>query len=102
MQILTLSEAEAGLAQVMDKVCRSHEPIMIVSRRGRKVVLLPLKEFNSINETIHLLGSASNASRLRKSIAQHKAGTAVAHPRAAGDSSHSESTSNRGPNGSAL
>lgn len=76
MQVLTFSEARAGLKRVMDDVCRDHEPTVITRQRGDHVVLLSLEDFNSMNETMYLLGTASNASRLRESIAQHKAGTA--------------------------
>lgn len=74
MQVLTFSEARAGLKQAMDDVCRDHEPTIITRQRGEHVVLLSLEDFNSMNETMYLLGTASNASRLRASIAQHKAG----------------------------
>lgn len=74
MQILTFSEARAGLKQAMDDVCRDHEPTVITRQRGEHVVLLSLEDFNAMNETMYLLGTASNASRLRESIAQHKTG----------------------------
>lgn len=76
MQVLTFNEARAGLKQAMDDVCRGHEPTVITRQRGGHVVLLSLKDFNSMNETIYLLGTASNASRLRESVAQHQAGEA--------------------------
>jgi len=77
MQILTFSEARAGLKQAMDDVCRDHEPAVITRQRGEHVVLLSLDDFNSINETMYLLGTAANATMLRASIAEHKAGKAV-------------------------
>ncbi|MBM5459044.1 type II toxin-antitoxin system prevent-host-death family antitoxin [Pseudomonas sp. P66] len=76
MQVLTFSEARAGLKQAMDDVCRDHEPTVITRQRGEHVVLMSLEDFNSMNETMYLLGTATNASRLRESIAQHKAGEA--------------------------
>lgn len=76
MHILTLKDAKAGFKQALDEVCRDHEPIVIVRKRSQHVVLLPLSDFNSINETLYLLGTSSNASRLRKSIEQHKSGAA--------------------------
>lgn len=79
MQILTLSEARIGLKQAMDDVCRDREPIVIVRKRGQHAVLLSLADFNSMNETIYLLGSASSAARLRKSIAQHNAGESTSY-----------------------
>jgi len=77
MHIITVREAKAGLRQAMDDVCRDHQPTVIVRRRGNHVVLLSLEDFNSMNETLYLLGSASNATRLRASVAQQRAGKLV-------------------------
>lgn len=76
MRALTFSKARARLKQAMDDVCNDHEPITITRKSGEHVVLLSLEDFNSMNETMYLLGTALNASRLRESIAQHKAGAA--------------------------
>lgn len=80
MHILNVREAKATLRDVMDDVCRDHEPTAIIRRRGPPVVVLSLEDFNSINETIYLLSSASNASKLRQSIAQVNAGAALSKP----------------------
>ncbi|WEL57382.1 type II toxin-antitoxin system prevent-host-death family antitoxin [Pseudomonas kermanshahensis] len=77
MHILTFSQARADLKQTMDDVCRDHEPAIITRQRGEPVVILSLKDYNGINETLHLLGSSKNASRLRSSIAQIRAGKAL-------------------------
>jgi len=74
MNILTFSEARAGLKTVMDDVCRDHSPTVITRVNGEHVVMLSLSDFNSIEETLYLLGSAKNAKRLMESIAQLKAG----------------------------
>jgi len=74
MNILTFSEARAGLKSVMDNVCTDHTPTVITRVNGEHVVMLSLSDFNSIEETLHLLGSAKNASRLMESVAQIRAG----------------------------
>jgi antitoxin YefM len=76
MNILTFSEARASLKTVMDDVCKDHAPTVITRVSGEHVVMLSLADFNSIEETMYLLGSANNASRLMESIAQLKAGKA--------------------------
>lgn len=76
MQILNFSQARAGLKQTMDDVCRDHEPAVITRQRGEPVVVLSLDDYNALNETVYLLGTGANSSRLRESIAQHKAGKA--------------------------
>ncbi|OXJ15366.1 type II toxin-antitoxin system Phd/YefM family antitoxin [Burkholderia sp. AU6039] len=74
MNILTFSEARAGLKQAMDDVCRDHEPAVITRQRGEHVVLMSLDDFNSMQETLRLLESPANAKRLSESIAQFNAG----------------------------
>ena len=76
MNRLTFSEARASLKTVMDDVCKDHAPTVITRVSGEHVVMLSLSDFNSIEETMYLLGSAKNASRLMESIAQLKAGKA--------------------------
>ncbi|MFC3338314.1 type II toxin-antitoxin system Phd/YefM family antitoxin [Paracandidimonas soli] len=74
MNVLTFSEARAGLKQVMDDVCADHEPAVITRLRGDHVVILSLADYNSMSETLHLLSSQKNARRLQESIQQLNAG----------------------------
>jgi antitoxin YefM len=76
MHILSFTEARSGFKAVMDAVCKDHEPTVITRVSGDHVVLLSLDDFNSMQETMHLLGSAKNATRLMESIAQLRAGKA--------------------------
>ena len=76
MKILTFSEARAGLKAVMDDVCADSSPTVITRQSGEPVVMLSLADFNSIEETLYLLGSPKNASRLLESFEQLKAGKA--------------------------
>lgn len=74
MDILTYSEARADLKQAMDEVCIDQQPKVITRQRGEHVVLMSLKNYESIMETMHLLGSSTNAARLKESIDQVNAG----------------------------
>ncbi|KAI3593136.1 YefM protein (antitoxin to YoeB) [Cupriavidus sp. U2] len=76
MNVMTFSEARAGFKQALDSVCKDHEPTVITRQRGEHVVLLSLEDYNSMQETLHLLGSEKNAARLRESIAEFRAGKA--------------------------
>jgi antitoxin YefM len=76
MNILTFSEARAGLKAVMDDVCTDHSPTVITRQSGEAVVMLSLADFNSIEETLYLLGSPKNGSRLMASFDQFKSGKA--------------------------
>lgn len=79
MNILTYSEARANLKTVMDDVCKDHTPTVITRASGGHVVMLSLADYNSIEETLHLLGNVNNAVHLRESIAQLRAGKAKSH-----------------------
>ncbi|MEN1832141.1 type II toxin-antitoxin system Phd/YefM family antitoxin [Pseudomonas lijiangensis] len=76
MNILTFSQARAGLKQAMDDVCRDHEPAVITRQRGDHVVMLSLADFNSMEETMYLTSTMANSNRLLESIEQLKAGKA--------------------------
>ncbi len=51
--------------------------LFIKGRTGKGTVLLSLDEYNSMLETLHLLSSKKNASRLFESINQMKQGKAT-------------------------
>ena len=64
MSTITYSTARDHLAEVWDKTVSSREPV-IVSRRGAEsIVMLPLEEWEGLQETAHLLRSPANARRL--------------------------------------
>lgn len=73
MNVLTFSQARAGLKQAMDDACRDHEPVLITRQRGDHVVMLSLSDFNSMAETMYLTSTLANTRHLRESIAQLKA-----------------------------
>ena len=74
MDAITYTEARNRLAKTMDKVNDDGAPVLITRQRGRPVVLMSLEDFNSYEETGHLLGSPRNAARLRRAIRSLKAG----------------------------
>ena len=64
MSTITYSTARDHLAEVWDQTVSSREPV-IVSRRGAEsIVMLPLEEWEGLQETAHLLRSPTNARRL--------------------------------------
>ena len=64
MSTITYSRARDHLAEVWDITVSTREPV-IVSRRGAEsIVMLPLEEWEGLQETAHLLRSPANARRL--------------------------------------
>lgn len=83
LDAISYSEARKNLASLMDSVCDDSDVVVITRRKARPVVLMSLDEYNSIQETAHLLRSPANAERLLESIAELQQGKAV--PRALAD-----------------
>jgi antitoxin YefM len=68
MKAITYTTARKGLAATMDEVCREHAPVIITRKRNRAVVMLPLEDYESLEETAYLLRSPANIGRLFRAI----------------------------------
>lgn len=73
------NEFRRNIAKYMDEVCRSGTPLVVTRDGAQSVVLLPLEDYESMEETFHLLRSPGNAERLRRSIADAEAGKLAEH-----------------------
>lgn len=76
---ITASQARAQLFPLIEKVNNDHVPVEIVSKKGN-AVLMSLEDYEALQETAHLLRTPANAAHLLESVAQHRAGKAVARP----------------------
>ncbi len=74
MNAVTLKNAKLNLEQLVADVIANADDTIIVTESGGQVVLMPLDEYNSWQETLYLLRSPANAEHLRRSIAEAKAG----------------------------
>lgn len=79
MDVINYTDFRKGLAKFIDKVHTDKGPIVITRQNSKPTVLMSLEEFNSYEETLHLLSSPTNAKRLRRSIASAKAGQLIEH-----------------------
>jgi antitoxin YefM len=64
MTTLSYTEARDNLASAWDQTVSSREPIVFERRGHEPVVLMPLEEWQGVQETAHLLRSPANAKRL--------------------------------------
>jgi len=68
------TEARKNLAAAMDKVCETHEEIIITRQKAKSVVMMSLEDYNAIQETAYLLRDPKNAKRLREGVRQAEQG----------------------------
>ena len=74
MNALTYTDVRSNFANVMDKVCDDHEPVIVTRSKKRPVVMMSLEDYESIEETMYLLRSPKNAARLREAISNVEKG----------------------------
>lgn len=72
MIIANYSEFRMDLKRYLDSVEDDNETLIIKRKSGKGAVMISLDEYNSLMETIHLLGSKKNADRLYESMNQIK------------------------------
>lgn len=75
MRATSVSQLRRNLASELDRVTEDREPVMVTRGRGKPpVMLIPIEDFGSNDETEYLLRSPENARRLRKAIAELESG----------------------------
>jgi antitoxin YefM len=74
MNVLTYSDTRANLKDVMDRVVEDRAPVVITRQKAEAVVMVSLADWNAMEETLHLLSSATNAERLRAAVSELDAG----------------------------
>jgi antitoxin YefM len=77
MEAISYTHARENLKSVIDRVNEDQVAIAIVPRRGEGAVLVSAAEWASIQETLYLLSSRTNAKRLLHSIAELEAGRGI-------------------------
>lgn len=76
MNVQTYSETRANFKAAIESVADRHEPLLITSK-SVDVVMMTREDFDSMQETMYLLSSRNNASRLLDSIAQFESGSVI-------------------------
>jgi antitoxin YefM len=74
MDAITTKQAEQDLDGLIERVIADVQPTILCNDKGDRVVVMPLDEFNSWQETLYLLSNPANAAHLMGSIQEAKAG----------------------------
>lgn len=70
MQTESFSNTRANLKAIMDRVVSNRAPVKITRQKAEGVVMVSESDWESIEETLHLLSSPRNAARLAEAIAE--------------------------------
>lgn len=76
---MSYSALRRNLAGILNRVVDDHAPVIITRDRGKPAVLMSLEDFESYEETLHLLKSPRNAERLLSAIAASERGEGSEH-----------------------
>jgi antitoxin YefM len=70
MDVISDMTARANLAEIMERVCNDHLPVIITRKRQAPIVMISLEDYQALEETLYLLRSPANALRLLDSISE--------------------------------
>jgi antitoxin YefM len=68
MRTMTYSECRATYAETLDSVVNDRAEVVVTRAGHEPVVLVALDDYESLKETVYLLGAPANARRLLASI----------------------------------
>lgn len=68
MKAVNYSELRENLKANLDSVTDNEELLVVHRPKGKSIVMMTLDEYNSLQETQHLLQSKSNRDRLEKAV----------------------------------
>lgn len=79
MQVVNYSEFRRSMKAKLDQVSDDNDMIVINRSENKNVVLISLREYNSLKETLHLLSSENNRNRLMSAVERANRGEREDH-----------------------
>lgn len=74
MAHVRLTEFRQNIATYFDSVIASRAPLLVTRQGSEAMVLIAEGEYESMQETLHLLSTPANSDRLRESMEQLRRG----------------------------
>jgi antitoxin YefM len=79
MDTVTFTNFRSNLAAHLDRVEQDRVELIVTRQNRPPYVVMPLSEWEGMKETLHLLSSPANATRLLASMARADAGHLTEH-----------------------
>ncbi|MGL5116650.1 MAG: type II toxin-antitoxin system Phd/YefM family antitoxin [Beijerinckiaceae bacterium] len=77
MGAVNLTDFRANIAKHLDRLEEDRTHLIVTRQNHEAVVVLPLKDWEGMEETLYLLGNPANAAMLRRSIKQLDEGNRI-------------------------
>lgn len=74
MQTINFSHTRQNLASTFDSVVDNAMPVIVTRQNKEPVVIISMRDYRALEETVYLMQSEANAKRLNRSITQLEAG----------------------------
>ena len=79
MQVVNYSEFRRSMKAKLDQVSDDGDTVIVSRSDNKNVVLISLREYNSLKETLHLLSSEKNRNRLMSAVDRANRGDFESH-----------------------
>jgi antitoxin YefM len=80
MQVVNYTQFRANLKATLDAVSHDDDTVIVSRGNSNDAVIISLREYNAIQETLHLLNSDSNRERLLRATERDKNNQFENHP----------------------
>lgn len=74
MTTIPLAEARAQLSKLVDEAVRTHERVEVTKNGRRAAVIMSAEDYDSLMETLEILGDAETMAQIRQADADIAAG----------------------------
>lgn len=74
MKVINYSDFRQNLAENLNSVNEDREIVIVSRTKGKTVVVMDLDDYNSQQETLHLMSTKANRNRLEAALVEMKKG----------------------------